>query len=271
MTIVRVCICALCLGMLAVTARAQFIVAHRGASYDAPENTLAAFRLAWEQNADAIEGDFYLTQDHQIVCIHDNSTKRTAPTHTDLAISTSTLQQLRELDVGSWKHSKYVGERIPTLMEVLATVPVGKQIFVEIKCGPEILPFLKPQLEESGLKAEQIVIICFDQRVVTEARSLMPQYKANWLTSHKQDPVSGQWKPSLEDVVSGLKDSRATGLGTNGNVSLIDLDYAKAIRSAGTEFHVWTINEPQVAKRLADMGVNSITTDRPLGIRQAIE
>ncbi len=58
------------------------ITAHRGASHDAPENTLAAFRLAWERGADAIEGDFYLTADEQVVCIHDSTTERTAGTST---------------------------------------------------------------------------------------------------------------------------------------------------------------------------------------------
>ena len=82
--------------------RGGVIVAHRGASFDAPENTLAAFRLAWQQGADAIEGDFYLSKDNQIVCIHDADTKRTAVVSRQVA--ESTLAELRELDVGrsSW-------------------------------------------------------------------------------------------------------------------------------------------------------------------------
>ena len=77
------------------------IVAHRGASLDAPENTLAAFRLAWSQGADAIEGDFRLTKDGRIACLHDDTTQRTAGL--DLTVADSTLAELRELDVGSWK------------------------------------------------------------------------------------------------------------------------------------------------------------------------
>ena len=114
------------------TAGAQLIVAHRGASYDAPENTLAAFQLAWQQNSDAIEGDFYVTSDQQIVCIHDKSTRRVAPKQPALNVADSTFKQLRQLDVGSWKHDRYSAERVPTLKQVLATVPAGKQIFVEI-------------------------------------------------------------------------------------------------------------------------------------------
>ena len=83
------------------------VVAHRGASYDAPENTMPAFKLAWEQGADAIEGDFLLTKDGHIVCIHDRTTKRFCDQ--DLVVSKSTLKQLKALDVVSWKNEKYEG------------------------------------------------------------------------------------------------------------------------------------------------------------------
>ena len=116
----------------------QEIVAHRGASADAPENTLAAFKLAWEQGADAIEGDFYLSADHEIVCIHDKDTERTAPGQAVRKVSESTLDQLKQLDVGKWKGERFQGERIPTIEEVFAVIPKGKKILIEIKCGPEI-------------------------------------------------------------------------------------------------------------------------------------
>ncbi|TWU26080.1 glycerophosphodiester phosphodiesterase family protein [Bythopirellula polymerisocia] len=99
-----------CLG---TSVYAQLLVAHRGASADAPENTLSSFQLAWEEGADAIEGDFYLTSDNQIVCIHDDTTERVSGV--DLDVASATLEELRKLDVGSWKERKYINERIPTL------------------------------------------------------------------------------------------------------------------------------------------------------------
>lgn len=254
----------------ATTADAQLIVAHRGASHDAPENTLAAFALAWEQNADAVEGDFYVTQDKQIVCIHDKTTKRVAPQQTELTIAESTLKELQQLDVGSWKHQRYAGARIPTLKEVLAIVPDGKQIFVEIKCGPEILPLLQPQLRFSGLKPEQIMIICFNKHVVTQARKLMPEYNANWLTSYKQEDQASEWKPSREMVLATLDRTDATGLGTIGNLNVIDQAFADSILNAGFQLHVWTVNDVAAARRFADLRAFSITTDRPEFIRNAI-
>ncbi|MCP4174997.1 MAG: glycerophosphodiester phosphodiesterase [Fuerstiella sp.] len=253
------------------TAGAQLIVAHRGASYDAPENTLAAFQLAWQQNSDAIEGDFYVTSDQQIVCIHDKSTRRVAPKQPALNVADSTFKQLRQLDVGSWKHDRYSAERVPTLKQVLATVPAGKQIFVEIKCGPEILPIMQPQLAKSGLKADQIVIICFNEAVVTQSRKIMPDYSANWLTSYKQKTQQGEWTPGRDNVLKILERTQATGLGTNGNMNVIDQAFVHAVQDAGHEFHVWTVNDVAAARQFAKLGVFSITTDRPAFIRHAIQ
>lgn len=84
------------------------IVAHRGASHDAPENTLPAFELAWEQGADAIEGDFHLTRDGHIICLHDKDTKRTAGVK--LVVKNSPLAELRKLDVGEWKDPRFKTE-----------------------------------------------------------------------------------------------------------------------------------------------------------------
>lgn len=254
--------CSTCMG--------QFIVAHRGASYDAPENTLAAFRLAWEQEADAIEGDFYLTADKQIVCIHDKTTKRVAPTSPVMDVAKSTLEDLRKLDVGSWKGKKFAGERTPTLAEVLATVPDGKRIFIEIKCGPEIVPVLKKQLKDSGLKDRQIVIIAFNKDVVRKCRLELPQYKCNWLTSFRQNKQKTVWTPTAPDVVETLLSTEAAGLGTNANVQVVDDLFIEQVRKAGCECHVWTVNQPDVAKYFGNLGVDSITTDRPKLIRSAL-
>ena len=248
----------------------QFIVAHRGASHEAPENTLAAFELAWKQDADAIEGDFYLTSDGEIVCIHDKTTGRVAPDQPELTVETSTLEQLRQIDVGSWKDAKFAGERIPTLQEVLAVVQQGKRIFVEIKCGPEIVPVLRKQLTASGLRDEQIVIIAFNKAVVQACRQSMPQYKCNWLTGYKQKDEQAAWTPSRSEIITSLRQTNATGLGTQDNQEVIDRSFVDSVRDAGCEFHVWTVNDLDAARRLAALKVDSITTDRPAVIRQAL-
>ena len=186
------------------------LIGHRGASHDAPENTLAAFRLAWEQGADGIEGDFRLTRDGEIVCLHDPTTRRTAGVR--LSVADATLAQLRELDVGSWKGEQWAGEPIPTLREVIGTVPPGKRLFIELKSGPEILLPLAAILAESGLPHEQTVILSFSDEVVAEARQLLPHVKALWATDYKRDWQCGGWAPSIEAVLQTLERTGASVL-----------------------------------------------------------
>ena len=233
------------------------IVAHRGASYDAPENTLPAFELAWKQGADAIEADFLLTKDGQVVCIHDRSTKRFSDQN--LVVANSTLKQLKALDVGSWKNEKYVGTRIPTISEVFATVPEGKKIFVEVKCGVEIIPSLVKEIEESTLGCEQIILICFKAEVVKSFKENLPYHKAFWLSGFKKDK-KGAWNPSIESVLATIKSCTADGLDSQHS---IPNEFSKAVLDAGYEWHAWTINDVPTAKRLAKRGIYSITTDRP--------
>lgn len=250
------------------TASAQLIVAHRGASYDAPENTLAAFRLAWEQGADAIEGDFFLTKDQQIVCIHDSKTKRTSGEERDVA--TATLEELRRLDVGRWKDARWAGERIPTLAEVLAVVPAGKKIYIEIKCGPEIVPHLPAVLKQSGLKPEQMAIISFNDQVIAETVRQLPEIKSYWLAGFKQNSTSKTYEPSVDAVLETLARIKPQGLDVQANRDVVDAAFVKRLRDRKLEFHVWTVNNPDDAKHFRQLGVDSITTDRPRFLRDAL-
>ncbi len=243
------------------------IVAHRGASHFAPENTLAAFRRAWEEGADVIEGDFYLTADGHIVCIHDRTTKKTAGVELDVA--KSTLAELRQLDVGRWKDERFAGERIPTIEEVLAIVPPNKSILIEVKCGPEIVPKLKEALEAAQLKPQQTKVIAFDERVVASTKRLIPEIKAYWLVRYKEQP-NGGFEPTAADVMRTLARVRADGLDTHANEQVVDADFVKMLRMAGLEFHTWTVNDPSVAEHFRMLGVDSITTDRPGFLREKL-
>ena len=233
------------------------IVAHRGASHDAPENTLPAFQLAWEQGADAIEGDFLLTKDNRIVCIHDKSTERLAGRK--LIVKDSTLAQLQDLDVGIKKGEKFKDTKIPTIAEVFATIPKGKKIFIEIKCGKEIILPLLAAIKASGLEDEQITIICFQAEVVRILKGKSPRHKVYWLTNFKRND-EGVWTPTLETVLQTLKSTKADGLDSHHG---IPADAARRILKEGFEWHVWTVNDLKAAKRLKELGVHSITTDVP--------
>jgi len=245
-----------------INAGEAMIVAHRGASRDAPENTVPAFRLAWEQGADAIEGDFHLTKDGQIVCIHDGNTKKVS--NTNLVVRATPLTELRKLDVGACRGEKFKGTAIPTIAEVFGTVPKGRKIYIEIKCGAEIIPALLSEIDKSGLTKDQIVVISFKEKVLRELKAKAPQYKAYWLCSFKKQKT-GKITPPLEKVLSMLKLIQADALSSNTAVphSLIE-----ALKQHGYEWHVWTVNDVKKARKLQTLGARSITTDVPGHMRE---
>lgn len=254
---------------LAGPVRAQNIVAHRGASYDAPENTLAAMNLAWEQGADGVEADFYLTSDRQIICIHDPDTQRVAGVKH--VVAETTFDDLRQLDVGAWKHEKYRGERMPTLKEIAATVPPGKLFVIELKTGPEIVAPLVEDLKEVDLKPEQMIIICFNPETITECERLLPQLKSYWLTDF-QPQEDGSWKPSYDTVLATLESSHADGLGAKAEARVLDADFLKRLCDQSfCDFHVWTVDDAAVARRYQQLGAWGITTNRPGWLREQLQ
>lgn len=240
------------------------IVAHRGASKYAPENTIPAFKLAWEQGADAIEGDFYLTKDGEIVCIHDKDTKRVSGVKK--IVADMTLAELRKLDVGAWFGEEWKGTLIPTISEVFATIPDGKKIYIEIKSRSEILPGLFEELAKSGLNKNQVFVISFDKDVIRNFKSKEPGIKAFWLSDFKRDKFSGRIEPSFNSVIDVLRQTRADGFSSTHKI--IDDSFIKAIQSEGFEYHVWTVDDPETARRFKRLGAKSITTNVPGYIRQ---
>ena len=259
------------------TASKPMIVAHRGSSAQAPENTLPAFQLAWKQAADAIEGDFQLTKDGHIVCFHDKDTKRV--NGQPLAIAAATLEELRQLDVGriqpqaseralrSWSSDQYKGVQIPTIAEVFATVPAGKKIFIEIKCGPEIIDPLLRELASSGLTPEQVLVIGFDSALLKSLKEHDPKWQTAWLCSFDKKP-NGKPRNATAKVLKTLKDMRAHALMSGrGDVDKGLLDQ---IRAAGMEHYVWTINDPKLGPTYKAQGVDAIITDLPAEMRTAL-
>jgi glycerophosphoryl diester phosphodiesterase len=247
------------------------IVAHRGASYDAPENTLAATKLAWEQRADAVETDIQLTKDGRIIALHDKTTTRTAGR--DAAIVDLTLAEARALDAGTWKDPKFAGEKLPTLDEQIALIPPGKRMFVEIKVGPELVPELVRCFARLGADERNITIISFNADALRAVRQQLPKIPTQYLAGYKApDPKAKNPKrqPTLDEVIKIAKDGGFTGLDLQSTWPL-DAAAAKKIRDAGLELHVWTVDEPDVARRWIELGVRSITTNRPGWLREQLK
>ena len=243
------------------------IIAHRGASHLAPENTLASVELAWKLEADAVEIDIWLTKDGRIVAIHDEDTERTAGRKWKIA--DHTLAELRRLDAGSWKDASYAGEPIPILEEILASIPDGKRLFIEIKCGRKVLSELERTLKASGKQPRQIVIISFDLAVVTESKKRMPRLMTYWVQGKSPERDEKTGKVTGRRIDELIEKCRAAGLdGLDlAHESELTEEIVDGIHRLGLGLYVWTVNSPADAAGAVNLGVDGITTDRPGWLR----
>ncbi len=254
-----------CLLLMHAHTYALEIIAHRGYSAIAPENTVAAFKLAWEKGADSCELDLYLSADDRVVLLHDADTKRT--TGIEGKVTEKTLAELQKLDAGSWKGEAWKGEPIPGLAEALATLPAGRQrFFLEIKDTVRAVPVLARELESWKDRADQLCIIAFDREVAREAKKAMP-----WIAVYRLS--SGEMKDKTPvDLAQLILDTKADGL--DGLNLGLKFDWTPAlveqIRAAGLGLYVWTVNQPEDARRFAALGLDGITTDDPVMVREAL-
>lgn len=234
-------------------------IAHRGASYLAPENTVAAAKLAWELGADAVEVDIHLSKDNRVMVIHDKDTKRTCNGKKNLEIKKTPSILLRDLDAGIWKDKEFKGERIPYLSEIIKTIPEGKTLVVEIKCGKEAISPLERAIEKSG-KGEQIVFISFGWNTIVETQKAFPNNKCYWLSS---------LKPGLKKKMDQAAEEGLAGV--NLKHSIIDEELVAHAKDKGLEMLSWTVDDPEVAKRLTEIGVTGITTNRPKWLKEEMK
>jgi glycerophosphoryl diester phosphodiesterase len=244
------------------------IIGHRGASYDAPENTLASIKLAWKQHADAAEIDIWLTSDNQIVVMHDKTPKRYGGP--DTLISDMTLEQMRALDVGAWKDPRWRGEKVPLLSEVLKLIPEGKRLFIEIKCGPEVLPSLRVALQESKIPSERIALIGFSDSTMKLAHERFPELKTYWIVGLKKDKLTGAPSVSAASLLKTFSEIGVSGLDLGGETSLLTKSYMAEIQQRKIPWYVWTVDSAEEAKRLHALGVRGVTTNRPGFLREGL-
>lgn len=234
------------------------IIAHRGASYDAPENTLTSVRRGFAQGADAVEVDVRLTLDGAIVLMHDATTQRTA--QVDRLVAEQTLSELRQLDAGGWKGAQFAGEPVPTLDEAIAAVPRGKHLVIEVKCGLEIVPALVSCLNRASRPAD-FRIIAFGYDTLRQIKQALPGIETYFLSGFTPN-AQGGFSPPLADLIE-----RATSAGFDGlNLSHrgpIDATFVQAAHRAGLKCLIWTVDDLTDARRFADAGVDALTTNRP--------
>ena len=232
------------------------VVAHRGSSFDAPENTLAAAKLSIEMNADGSECDVYRTADGVIVLLHDDNLKRT--TGLDKKVTECDYETISKLDAGSWKALKFVSEKVPTLKEYLELFKgTNTRPVIEIKMEGIEKPVIDVVKEADMM--DRVIVIAFSENVVKKVRELEPSIPAAWLYGKKEDT----W--TVEQMADFLTE-KARYCNTNIldlNHGLLSPELLKILRNRGIFVWAWTVNEPERMETLLRWGIDSITTDRP--------
>ncbi len=230
------------------------VIAHRGASGYAPENTLSAFSLAAKQGAKAIECDAKLTRDGQVVLIHDDRLDRT--TSGRGSVKKFDFSAIRKLDAGAWFGERFAGERVASLKE-------GLDLWAELGLFPqiEIKPCFGRAAETGEVVARQTarlwpktlprpVFSSFAQRSLAAARDVAPELPRAWLTERL--PID--WRRRLE---------RLDCAALHCNHKYLTAAKAKKVKDAGYDLRCYTVNDPARAKELISWGVDAVFTDYP--------
>lgn len=244
------------LSSIGFTTNAQIsVIAHRGASAYETENSLAAFRKAFELKADAIEMDIWRTVDDSLVIMHDRTTGRTA--NGNLVVPESTAAALRTLRLNN-------GEQIPFLSEAIRLLPKRKKMVIEIKNFKEkgnagtVFPMLSDQLKQSG-RAKDAIIISFGAEVLAEAKKYLPECKCYYLSGKEM---------AEDELIETCLRLKLDGL--NVHYKILTESLAEKTKQAGLDLLVWTVDEPEQIKQ-ASGKVSGITTNKPDVVRKCLK
>jgi len=233
-----------------------FSCAHRGASGHAPENTLAAFRLAMEMGATMCEIDVQQSADNRLVVMHDDTLNRT--TNGRGNVWEMTLAELQKFDAGSWFDPRFAGEKLPGLEEVIALSRGKMQLNIEVKMhGHErgIAPLLVATIRRARFENE-CVVTSFDWGLAAEIKTLAPDLKVGYIFG---------WKEFSEEVFDGPVDLLSAHYG------LVDAPFLARAHAAGKKIHVWTVNYKWLMRRLIKLGVEGIITNYPDRLREVMK
>ena len=232
-------------------------VAHRGASGHAPENTMEAFQKGFEMKSDYIEIDVQMTKDGELVVIHDTSVNRT--TNGTGKVGDLTLEEIRQLDAGSWFSEAYAGEKVPTFAEVLDTYRGKVGILIELK-APELYPGVEAKVAEalnernmSMANNNKIIIQSFNHESMEKSKALLPNLSHGVLTG-------GSWADVTEEQLAQF----ATYADYfNPTMHIVTDELVSDVHEAGMEIYPYTSRSQEQALRLFALDVDGIITDYP--------
>ncbi|MGV3642251.1 MAG: glycerophosphodiester phosphodiesterase [Adhaeribacter sp.] len=236
------------------------LIAHRGASDSAPENTLAAIRKALEGPADFIEIDIHQTRDQQVVVMHDADVART--TNGEGNIGELSLAELRQLDAGSWYDSTFSQEKVPTLEEVLQLVKGKKKLLIEIKKGDDYYEGIEDQtlaLIRQHRAQDWTVIQSFYDQVLEKVWK-----NEHAVPTHKLIVGKLPWLPVYYDhrLRWGSLDKYYRAAAINVNQYFATRAFIRHVHSKGFKTYVWTVDAPGDINQVIDRGADGVISNR---------
>jgi glycerophosphoryl diester phosphodiesterase len=249
------------------------VVAHRGSSGAAPENTLAAVRLAITQKSDVVENDIHRTRDGELVIVHDTTLARTTDVETKFPdrapwnVGDFTLAEIKTLDAGSWFGPEFVGERVPTLAQWVRAVGSRAGMLLEVK-APELYPGIEVDVDK------ELRLLSAFNAAVRGGRVVVPSFAPAWLRTYAalapDVPVGllfagGPPREAPLADAAGWADQANPALGDVPDAALVDL-----IHSYGLETHVWTVNDATNMRKAIRFGVDGVITNFPQLLRDVL-
>ena len=240
------------------------LIAHRGESRDAPENTLAAVKLAWDRGAVAVEFDVRLSADGIPMVIHDATTRRIGgPAR---AVNRQSAAELATIDAGAWKHPRWRGERIPQLRDVLRSAPGREQIFLEFKEGPESVDAVADVRKAARFSQKQLVVMSFHRATVEALGAAFKQAEACLLLEREHWKRDGGVEEAIEFAHAHRVDALNVEVGPD-----LDAEVIRRVHQAGLSLYCWTVNRVETARALFQAGMDGVTTDRCAWMRRRLE
>ncbi|TWT57489.1 Glycerophosphoryl diester phosphodiesterase [Thalassoglobus neptunius] len=230
------------------------IIAHRGASGSAPENTMASVRKAIEEHADQVEIDVQETADGEVVVFHDSDFMKVS--RVNLKLWDATLEKLSEIDIGSHFSPDFSSERVPTLKEVLETCSGHAVVNIELKYyghDQDLERKVAQIVEETGM-AESVVLMSLKLKAVKKMKSLRPDWTVGLLTA-----------TAIGDLTRLEADFLAV------NSGLVSHTFVDRAHERGKAVYCWTVNDPIQMSLMMSQGVDGIITDFPLRARKVID
>ncbi len=237
------------------------IVAHRGFSSNFIENTLDSFKKAFEVNSDFVEGDFWLTKDYQIVCIHDETTNRITKGFNNFIVTRLNLDQIKKIKLNEDPYQ--IESEIPTFEEVIDIIPPEKGLFIEVKDNrEEFIDVLEEKLKLTNINQKRLVIISYFTNILKYSKSVLPDIETLWIL----DSIYSRKKcknPIYKNLIfETLRETNCDGVDLCYFDGLVP-EFIQPFKNQKFKVGIFNVNSTGELKNVLNLEVDYITTDDP--------